>query len=444
MNVLRWPTGSFISTAALLTALFVSGCGKKQAVKPTANEAPKESPSENTETSPDQGASTTKEAPETFEPPSFEVGEAELLAARLPAEETAQGWVRLFDGQTLFGWEITGEANFRVEDGSIVVDKGKQCLMCSSSTWSDFELKLDFNADATTNSGVFVRTPLDPADVTKDCYEVNIAPDDNPFPTGSIVKRQKVDAEAAGAQTPGEWRTMTIRVEGRKVTIHLGDQLVCSYTDSSDLAAHRIGLQHNSGRVAFRNLLIRPLGLKPLLDGELTRWKRYPEMPGKFTINEEGDLHVQGGLAQLETNDSFGDFFLLAQYKIEDPTTNSGLFFRCIPGDKLMGYECQINNAFESSRLSPADCGTGGIFRRQDARIVAGEDGTWSTVLLHAKGNKIGAWVNGLAVSDWEDTRKTDENPRRGRREEAGSIMIQAHDPKTDLLYRNLQIAEIK
>ncbi|MEL6104445.1 MAG: DUF1080 domain-containing protein [Planctomycetota bacterium] len=421
---------------ALLMASAILGCESKQAVPPRQNETAQAEPSPK--------PSSAESAPETFEPQVYSVSADELLSARLPAEETSQGWVRLFDGQSLFGWEITGEANFRVEDDTIIVDRGKQCLMCSSSTWGDFELKLEFNADAETNSGVFVRTPLDPTNVTDECYEINIAPDDNPFPTGSIVQREKVNPQAAGAQTPGKWRSMTIRAEGRDVTVHLGDTLVCSYTDPADLAARRIGLQHNSGRVAFRDIRIRPLGLDPLLDKDLSRWKRYPEMPGEFTINEDGDLRVKGGLAQLETNESYGDFFLLAQYKIEDPTTNSGLFFRCIPGDKLMGYECQVNNAFNDSRLAPADCGTGGIFRRQDARVVAGEDGQWSTVLLHANRNKIGAWVNGLAVSDWEDTRKTDENPRRGRRDEPGTIMIQAHDPKTDLLFRGMKISEIK
>ncbi|MEO1525409.1 MAG: DUF1080 domain-containing protein [Planctomycetota bacterium] len=431
MTLANSSRGAF-AVLSLLIAFSLLGCNSKQAVTPTAENA-----SADSEPKPEPVA-------ESFEPRMYEVSADELLAARLPEEETAEGWVRLFDGQSLFGWEITGEANFRVEDETIVVDRGKQCLLCTSSSWGDFELKFQFNADEKTNSGVFIRTPLDPTNVTDECYEINIAPDDNPFPTGSIVQREKVDGAAAGDQTPGTWRSMTIRAEGRDVTVHLGDKLVCSYTDPVDLAAMRIGLQHNSGRIAFRDIRIRPLGLESLLDEELSKWKRYPEMPGEFTINDDGDLHVQGGLAQLETNSSYGDFFLLAQYKIEDPTTNSGLFFRCIPGDKLMGYECQVNNAFEGSRLSPADCGTGGIFRRQDARVVAGEDGQWSTVLLHAKGNKMGAWVNGVAVSDWEDVRKADENPRRGRRDEAGTIMIQAHDPKTDLLYRNLRAAEIK
>lgn len=380
----------------------------------------------------------------TFSPETYSASAAQLLDARLPATETAEGWVRLFDGHTLFGWEITGEANFRIEDGAIVVDQGAQCLMCSSSTWGDFELSFEFKADAETNSGVFVRTPFDPQDPADDCYEINIAPDDNPFPTGSIVKRQKVDGEAAGPQQPGQWRSMNVLADGKQVTVSLDSNVVCRYTDSVDLAPRRIGLQHNSGRVEFRNIKIRPLGLQPMLDKELSQWKKYPEMPGEFTVNENGELHVRGGKTQLETTASYGDFFLLAEYKIDDPLMNSGIFFRCIPGDEMMGYECQVNNGFkDDNRLTPLDCGTGGIFRRQDARVIAGENAEWSTVLLHANGSKISAWVGGVGVSDWDDTRDVHENPRKGKRLEPGTIMIQGHDPSTDVLFRNLKIVEL-
>lgn len=392
------------------------------------------------------------ETPVQFEPETYEASADQLLAARLPADESRAGWVRLFDGHTLFGWEITGEANFRVQDNSIFVDEGAQCLMCTSSTWGNFELELEFNADEKTNSGVFVRTPFDPENPAIDCYEINIAPTDNPFPTGSIVSRKKATEQAPEQSTeqaiknakPGTWRTMNIIADGKDISVSLDGETVCEYSDDVELSPRRIGLQHNSGRVQFRNLKIRPLDLDPMLDEKLSQWKKYPEMPGDFSVNDDGELHVVGGSAQLETNESYGNFTLLAEYKIDDPAMNSGIFFRCIPGDKMMGYECQVNNGFKGdSRLTPLDCGTGGIFRRQDARVIAGENGKWSTVLLQANENKICAWVEGVQVSDWEDTRETHENPRKGKRLEPGTIMIQGHDPKTDLLFRNLQIGTL-
>ncbi len=158
---------------------------------------------------------------------------------------------------------------------------------------------------------------------------------------------------------------------------------------------------------------------------------------------EKLELHLSGKKGEPNTFVKLAEK-VKSQGRVLKFAMNSGIFFRCIPGDVMMGYECQVNNGFQDgSRLTPSDWGTGGIFKRQAARVIAGDDGEWSTVLLHAAGNKISAWVNGVQVSDFEDTRDTNENPRRGLRTQAGTIMIQGHDPDTDLLFRNLQISRL-
>jgi hypothetical protein len=62
---------------------------------------------------------------------------------------------------------------------------------------------------------------------------------------------------------------------------------------------------------------------------------------------------------------------------------------------------------------------------------------------IHADDRHMACWVNGIQVSDWTDRREPDSNPRRGVREEAGTLQIQGHDPTTDLSFRNLRIAEL-
>jgi hypothetical protein len=372
---------------------------------------------------------------------ALEVTAEQLLGARLPQAEVAEGWIRLFDGHTLFGWQVAGDANWRVEDGSIVVDDGEACLLCTSVPWQNFELVLEYKADAETNSGVFLRTHLSPENPAEDCYEVNIAPTDNPFPTGGIVKRKKATEFKVDSN---DWHTMKLVLDGERLQVSVDGNNVCDYTDEVGVAEGRIGLQHNSGRIEFRDIRLRPLGLKSLLDDELTQWTKYPEMPGEFTVTEQGDLRVKGGRTQLESKQPFDDFVLLAEYKLPLDEMNSGIFFRCIPGDVMMGYECQLSNEIkDGDRLKPADCGTGGIFRRQDARVVAGETDQFATVVLVAHGPSIAAWVNGVQVSDWYDDRKSDENPRRGLRLKAGTFMIQGHDPGTDALIRQFNVATV-
>lgn len=417
----------------VLLVLMLNGCGGTQSsdepIPVTPNDLLAESQNSNT-------SATAEIETEAFD-------RATLLTSRLPLDEASKGWINLFDGSTLFGWESDGKANFRVEDNLLVVDQGEKSLLCTNLQWDQYELMIEYRAEQSANSGVFLSTDLAPGDITTDCYEVNIAPNSHPFPTGSVVER-KVSSNVPESDSE-TWRVMRIRYDGNALTVTLDSQVVCEYVDPQPQGIGRIGLQHNEGRIEFRKVRLRPLGLTSLLDAELSGWKQYPEMDADFSVTAEGAMRVQGGSGQIETVGQFDDFILLSEYKLPTPETNSGIFFRCIPGDKMMGYECQVSNfGSEEDPLVPADCGAGGIFRRQEARLIAGENDQWVTILLHAQGPTMAAWVNGVPVSNWTDTRDLNENPRRGKRLEAGTIMIQGHDPETDALFRQLKIRPTK
>ncbi|TWT91668.1 3-keto-disaccharide hydrolase [Neorhodopirellula pilleata] len=396
---------------------------------------------ENAETSAEvmPGASTqSPDEPYTFEAEAYEASAEQLLDARLPIEQTTEGWIRLFDGHTLFGWAIAGEANWRVEDNAIVVDRGSPCFLNTTTRWSDYELELEFQADEETNSGIFVRTTMEPSDPAIDCFEINIAPPSNPFPTGGVVKRKigkTIDIKAE------QWHTMNILCDGERLTVKVNDQTTVEMDNAASPRLGYIGLQYRTGPIRFRNIRLRPIGFESLLDEKLSRWTRYDDMEGEFRVNDDGQLVVDGGKQQLESKETYGDFSLLVDYQMDSPESNSGIFFRAIPGDVMMGYECQVSNeTVDGNPLQPADCGAGGIFRRQDARIVAGEPERWNTILLKAEGPHFAAWVNGLQVSDVYDDRAPDVNPRKGLRTDPGTIMIQGHDPTTQATYRQISI----
>ena len=420
MNGTRIYSGRLI--CVLVVGWVCSGCGAS--VAPSHDLPPK---------STDTLSNTA--VPATNKPPAD--GSPGLLSAELLDE----GWISLFDGETMFGWQPTSQADWRVEDGTIVVEKGDPGLLVTTTTLADYLLHVEFRCPPGTNSGIFLATQLEPGNVATDCYELNIAGPDNPFPTGSLVQRQAVKEDF----NRDAWQTYEVQVQSGRIQVNLDGQQVLDYTDPTPLRRGRIGLQLNKGRVAFRNIRLRPLGLESIFNGQdLSGWKSYPDMPSKFTVTGDGQLNVQNGSGQLETERTYGDFVLQLECISHAPGLNSGIFFRCIPGEKMNGYESQIHNGFQQGdRNQPVDCGTGGIFRRVNARRVVADDLVWFHKTLIADGPHIAVWVNGYQVTDWTDTRPADPNPRKGLRVEPGTIMIQGHDATTNLSFRHLRAVEL-
>jgi hypothetical protein len=363
----------------------------------------------------------------------------------LTDEELADGWISLFDGQSLFGWRAHSKADWEVKDGAIRVSAGEKGLLCTTVPFDNYLLKADFKAAQGTNSGIFLRTAavVGMDDIKTKCYELNIAPPDNPFPTGSFVGRQKAKDVPERAD---EWQTFEVSLESGNATVKLNGEEVLSYTDPAPIGRGLIGLQLNSGAVEFKNIKLKPLGLESLFNGQdLTGWKDHPDSKSKFVVKENGELNVTStGRGCLESDQQFGDFVLQLECISHAPSLNSGLFFRCIPGEFMNGYESQIHNGFlNGDRTQPVDCGTGGIFRRINARLVNATDKQWFTKTIIAAGDHISVWVDGYQVTDWTDERKANPNPRNGLRLDKGTLQIQGHDPTTNLSFRNLKAREL-
>ena len=433
----------------LLSLSMASGCND------SASPEEKKQPSSEESKPADASQVTDKDPPPAKDdgpiapPVEIEIRADGLLKAQLTPEQLEQGWVRLFDGQSLFGWFVVGNADWKItEEGTLKVTRGEQSYVCSSFQIPNYELQVDFRSDAATNSGVFLRTGPQPQDVEFECLELNIAPPDNPFPTGSFVKRKKLEPAELGNFDASQWHTYLIRVAGKQVQVSLDGKPIMQLDDIEVAPNGHISLQHNAGQVEFRNVLLRPIKLSELKLGKDWEedWTLSEKEPKTFTATPvEDGLKLVGGSGQVQSKKAYGDFFLQARYSLAKPEVNSGIFFRCIPDALLDGYECQVNHAIvDGDPLRPFDAGAGAIFRRQPARIVVG-DGTKPTFLtLLASGPQMLTWVNGVQVADFFDTREPDVNPRKGLRTDAGPIALQGHDATTEVTFHRLKIAEIK
>lgn len=364
----------------------------------------------------------------------------------LPQKLLDAGWISLFDGETLYGWEKVGDAEWTIVDGEIRTDGDKPGWLMTTTEWADFDLEVEFKASASTNSGIFVRTTLEPTDPTKDCYEVNIAPPDNPFPTGSLVGRRKAVDREPEITKPEVWHKLHMDFDESRIEIWLdGKSVVMKYRSTGVPVRGRIALQSKEGPVAFRNIRLSPRGLRRMLGpGDMSAWTTAGAESSKFEVNGRGELHLTNGPGQIATLEQFRDFVMQLDCKVKGEGLNSGVFFRTLPSGRWQGYESQINHKFkDADRTKPADFGTGGIYRRQPARRVVADDHEWFTKTIVAEGPHFAVWVNGYQVSDWTDTRPEKENPREGLRLGPGVIAIQGHDPTTDFLFRDVRIGEL-
>ena len=133
------------------------------------------------------------------------------------------GWVTLLDGsnpKTLENWNRIGDANWRAEDGVIVADKGKGGHLVSKNSYKDFQIRAEFWADHTTNSGIFIRI-TDPKQIgPKSAYEVNIYDGraDPDYGTGAIVNVAKVPPMPKAG---GKWNLYEITAKGSHLTVVL-------------------------------------------------------------------------------------------------------------------------------------------------------------------------------------------------------------------------------
>lgn len=388
---------------------------------------------------------------------------ADRFELPLPREDAEAGWIALFDGESLFGWEANNDVDWRVEEGAIVAENGDPGLLVTSVPFADFTFRCEFQLEKGGNSGVFLRTAFDPENPATDCYEFNLCDTHESFRTGGLVGRKATKHELVTED--GDWHAIEVLCEGPHVFGKIDGQLIIEYfdADTPDLRRGFIGLQKNAGRVAFRNVTLQPVGTQPLFDGEsLDGWREVPGNEAKFRVatqeyttkkEDTGPLatpviRATGGPGFLETEETFGDFVLQFDARTLEPRVNSGVFFRAEEGTEdapSNGYELQIHNGIaDGDRTEPNDYGdgfgTGAIFRRQRARVVVSDDKRWTTITLVAAGNRFATWVDGYPVATFTDDREADPNPRNGRRDDPGHLSLQAHDDGTAIEFRNLEL----
>lgn len=203
------------------------------------------------------------------------------------------GWVDLFDGQTLNGWEQrSGKALYRVEDGAIVgktVINTENSFLCTKRMYGDFILEFEFKVAPEMNSGVQFRSEFYtreteavingkkrkfPADRVFG-YQYEIDPSPRAY-TGGIYDEArrgwladlKDNPAAQKAFRPGEWNRARIECRGDHLQTWINGVKAADLRDGMTprgliaLQVHQIGdgtKKAPGEEIRWRNLRLKEL-----------------------------------------------------------------------------------------------------------------------------------------------------------------------------------------
>jgi hypothetical protein len=155
----------------------------------------------------------------------------------LTAAEKSAGWKLLFDGKSLDGWKASeNQGTFTVQDGELVVFGKRSHLFyqgpVANHNFKNFELKLDIKTFPKANSGVYFHTAYQETGWPDKGYEVQVNNTHKDVKKGAGLYGIKDNFEAPAKD--GEWYTMTIKVEGKRVQTFVNGKPIVDYTEEAN------------------------------------------------------------------------------------------------------------------------------------------------------------------------------------------------------------------
>ena len=202
----------------------------------------------------------------------------------LTDQEKEQGWISLFDGETLGGWAPLGSPEgWAVDDGCILCTVQGGQYLYTLAQFDDFVLKIDFKIAPKTNSGIFLRWK-DLNDPVQTGIEIQVL---------DTHAKEPADAHDCGAiydlvpptrnvcKAAGEWNTTVITCDGSTISVEMNEEKIAEMdldewtTPNQNLdgtpnkfstalkdfpRCGHIGLQDHGGKVWYRNAKVKKLG----------------------------------------------------------------------------------------------------------------------------------------------------------------------------------------
>ncbi|HEX3386746.1 MAG TPA: DUF1080 domain-containing protein [Mucilaginibacter sp.] len=197
------------------------------------------------------------------------------LSFTAKAQSQNDGWISLFDGTSLNGWKIGDHAEtFSVKDGMIVVHGQTAHLFydgpVQDHNFKNFEFKADVMTHQGANSGIYIHTGYQQGGWPAKGYEIQVNNTHTDWRrTGSVYGIQDIKEVYV---KEGEWFTMDITVQGKRVIVKINGKVVNDYTEPANLlrtgddslrmlSSGTFALQGHdpNSLVYFKNIMVKPL-----------------------------------------------------------------------------------------------------------------------------------------------------------------------------------------
>ena len=197
----------------------------------------------------------------------------------------------------------------------------------------------------------------------------------------------------------------------------------------------------------------------PLFTGKnLDGWTPAKESPESFSVND-GVLIVKGPRSHLfYTGDvnggTFKDFELKLQAKTL-PNANSGVYFHTKyqeEGWPNAGYECQVNATHGDPKKTGSLYGVVNVVVLKEGQpeprggknlvreTAPNKDGEWFDYHIIVKGKTITLKVNGETTVQYTEPAGGPGSSFSARKLSEGTFAIQAHDPGSEIHFRNIRV----
>jgi HEAT repeat protein len=417
----------------------------------------------------------------------------EAIRKHLAAMPQGTGFVPLFNGKDLSGWKGLVEnpvvraamkpadlakaqvradeimqKGWKVENG-ILVFTGEGENLCTTQTYGDFEMFVDWKITSQGDAGIYLR-----GSPQVQIWDTSRRDAGAQVGSGGLYNNEvheRIPLKVAD-NAIGDWNTFRIIMQGERVTVYLNGVLVVdhvimeNYWDRSIpiFSTEQIELQAHGTWVGYRDINIREIPRpEPYRVSEEEKAAGYVELfDGLSMFNwtgntrdyvvEDGCIAVYpkyGGKGNLYTKEEYSDFSFRFEFQLT-PGANNGIGIRApLEGDAAYaGMEIQVlDNTAEIYRNLKEYQYHGSVYgvipaKREYLKPV----GEWNSEEIMAQGSHIRVTLNGTVIVDGDIAEAArngtlDHNEHPGLLNTTGHIGFLGHG--SELKFRNLRIKDL-